>query len=177
MSAKEKALGLGAFWQSSAEKQMREGHHISAARRFEHAAAYYEKAGEKDLAALCLRNAGKNVPTSPAVAARSGDHPMRRRIAKPATSKRRYSKHGNPMLVRIYEFICTQKADHDGVPPSVREIMAHCKLNSTSTVAYYLRRLEANGLIFFVSGQSRTIEVRGGHWIRPPAEDKFVEAG
>lgn len=177
MTAKENALALGAFWRSSAERQMLLGHHISAARRFEHAAKYYEKAGEKDLAALCLRNAGRNVPTSPVVAARAGRRPMKRTIAKPTGRKRGRPGNGGAMMARIFEFICTQKADHDGVPPSVREIMAEMGLHSSSLVAFYLSKLRGKGLIDFNPKESRTIRVTGGQWIRPPRGDKFVEAG
>jgi repressor LexA len=58
----------------------------------------------------------------------------------------------------IVQYISRYVAEH-GFPPSVREIGAAVSLKSTSTVAYYLRRLEEEGRISRVHERSRGISL------------------
>lgn len=59
----------------------------------------------------------------------------------------------------VLDAIAAYKADHDGVAPTIRELMVAVGLNSTSAVAYQLGRLEAKGFISRAPGNPRTIEV------------------
>lgn len=70
--------------------------------------------------------------------------------------------------LRVYRFIVRYKQRHDGCSPSVRQIVDRLALSSTSTVAYYLDMLEADGKIRR-SDDSRScnIEVVGGRWLAP----------
>jgi SOS-response transcriptional repressor LexA len=71
---------------------------------------------------------------------------------------------------RVLRYIILYKRRHDGVAPTVREIMDACGISSTSVVAYHLKRLEAAGKIICGDfGSSRAIEVVGGRWV-PPGE-------
>lgn len=68
----------------------------------------------------------------------------------------------------ILAYITRYKQAHDGIAPTIREIGDACGVCSTSNVAYYLDKLEAEGSIRRGdSGSSRFIEVVGGAWIAP----------
>ncbi len=47
----------------------------------------------------------------------------------------------------------------NGFPPSVREMCEAIKVSSTSTIAYYLTKLENNGLIRKTQNKNRAIEI------------------
>ena len=61
----------------------------------------------------------------------------------------------------IIQYIARYQAEH-GFPPTVREIGAAVSLKSTSTVAYYLRRLEEEGRINRVRERSRGLTLPRG---------------
>lgn len=74
-----------------------------------------------------------------------------------------------PKQQRVYDFIVSYKADHDGCAPTTREIVAAVGLSTTSAVAFHLDALEHRGLIRRQGfGKSRRIEVVGGKR-SPPA--------
>jgi len=66
----------------------------------------------------------------------------------------------NNKLEQILIFISTYTKDN-GFPPSVRDIQAEFKFKSTSTVSYYLEKLEKSGAIKKSSGKNRAIFVSG----------------
>jgi hypothetical protein len=80
--------------------------------------------------------------------------------------------HGLPESARaIYAFIIAYKTAHDGIPPSLREIVEECGIASTSVASYNLNKLQAAGLIRInPETRARNIEVVGGRWL-PPGED------
>lgn len=49
--------------------------------------------------------------------------------------------------------------DRNGFPPSVREMCEAINVSSTSTIAYYLAKLENNGLIRKTHNKNRAIEI------------------
>ncbi len=59
---------------------------------------------------------------------------------------------------KIYDFI-KRFVEANGYGPSVREICAAVKLNSTATVHYHLRGLAERGLIHMESGKKRAISL------------------
>lgn len=65
----------------------------------------------------------------------------------------------------IVQYIARYHAEH-GFPPTVREIGAAVALKSTSTVAYYLRRLEEEGRINRVHDRSRGLTLPPGEQAR-----------
>lgn len=67
---------------------------------------------------------------------------------------------------RVFDFICTFKAAHDGNSPSIRDIAHACHL-AKSTVDYHLRLLELEGRINWNIHQRRAIEVIGAVWLPP----------
>ncbi len=67
---------------------------------------------------------------------------------------------------RVFDFICTFKAAHDGNSPSIRDITHACHL-AKSTVDYHLRLLELEGRIAWNVRQRRAIEVTGAVWLPP----------
>jgi SOS-response transcriptional repressor LexA len=70
---------------------------------------------------------------------------------------------------KIFAFIITHKATHDGNSPTTREIADAINLGSTSTVFYHLTALERAGKISISRMKTRQITVVGGHWtFRPP---------
>jgi|AGTN01.1.fsa_nt_gi SOS regulatory protein LexA len=60
-------------------------------------------------------------------------------------------------LNRIYKFIMSMY--EKGYPPTVRDIAGEFGIKSTSSVAYYINKLEERGLIRKQSGKSRALEV------------------
>jgi SOS-response transcriptional repressor LexA len=75
------------------------------------------------------------------------------------------------MRERLLAFIIAYKRAHDGNSPTYREMMAATGLSTTSSVAYHLEKLEAEGVIERPQqvGNTRVIEVVGGRW-SPPEE-------
>jgi repressor LexA len=65
----------------------------------------------------------------------------------------------------VFEFIVGFKRAHDGISPSMREILEGCDISSTSLVNYYLERLVDKGLIerYGDWGKSRNLMVVGGY--------------
>jgi hypothetical protein len=71
---------------------------------------------------------------------------------------------------QVFKFIVDYKHAHDGNSPTMREIMAGCKISTTSLIFFYLNKLEEQGFIrrFEPPNGSRSfakIEVIGGKWI------------
>jgi hypothetical protein len=69
----------------------------------------------------------------------------------------------------VYAYIIRYKQAHDGVAPTVREIMDACDVSSSSVVAYNLDKLVLAGLIR-CRARRRHIEVVGGKWLPPVTE-------
>lgn len=61
-------------------------------------------------------------------------------------------------LEEVYEFVCNY-IDVKGFPPSLREIMQEINVSSTSTVKYYLDKLEERNLIKRSTNKNRAIEL------------------
>jgi SOS-response transcriptional repressor LexA len=71
---------------------------------------------------------------------------------------------------KVFDFIVAFKREHDGNSPTMREIMANCKITSSSMAFFYLNQLAAAGLIRrpepeIGTRQAANIEVVGGKWI------------
>lgn len=65
----------------------------------------------------------------------------------------RYNKEKELLdYIRVYQ-------DKNGFPPSVREMCEAIKVSSTSTIAYYLAKLEDNGYIRKTHNKNRAIEI------------------
>lgn len=74
-----------------------------------------------------------------------------------------------PKQQRVYDFIVSYKADHDGCAPTTREIVAALGLHTNSAVVTHLAALQRAGRIRLdAAGRARRIEVVGGKW-SPPA--------
>lgn len=65
---------------------------------------------------------------------------------------------------RVFDFIVQYKSENDGNSPSIRDIMAHCAISSTSVVIYHLEKLERSERIERDYAGARSIRVRGGEW-------------
>ena len=61
-------------------------------------------------------------------------------------------------LESLYEFLVSYK-NKNGFCPSVREMCEELKINSTSTITYYLNRLEEQGKIRRGASKNRAIEI------------------
>ena len=71
--------------------------------------------------------------------------------------------------MQTYEFISSY-IDSYGYPPTIREICVNVKLDSTSSVAYHLKKLEKMGKIsisenFFMGSNLFVLEVKGDSMI------------
>ena len=89
-----------------------------------------------------------------------GAHPLTR---KDGPMKR------DPMLTpkqqAMLETIIRFKKEHDGLSPTIRELMALTGSKSTSVVEFHLEGLERGGRIRRIGvGTSRGIAVNGGRW-------------
>jgi SOS-response transcriptional repressor LexA len=62
----------------------------------------------------------------------------------------------------VLNYIVEYKRWHDGNAPTIREIMAGCKIASTSNVYYILKEMESQGMIKL--GARSAIQVVGGQW-------------
>ena len=77
---------------------------------------------------------------------------------------------------KVFDFIVTYKARHDGCSPTIREIMLGLSISSTSVVRYHLQQLSDQGKIDLIvrdadgNRSSKNIQVVGGQW-------SFQEAG
>jgi len=65
----------------------------------------------------------------------------------------------SPRQQDVLDAIVSYKRDHDGVAPTIRELMVAVDLNSTSAVSYHLDRLERKGYIVRQTDRPRTIEI------------------
>jgi len=63
-------------------------------------------------------------------------------------------------LKELYDYIRIFQRENR-FPPTVREIQTHFGIKSTASVSYYLKQLEANGLIRHSKQKKRCIEVVG----------------
>ena len=68
------------------------------------------------------------------------------------------NKRTEDKLTQVYEIV-SNYTSQKGFPPSIREIMKEINVSSTSTVKYYLDRLEERGLIKRRENQNRAIEI------------------
>jgi SOS-response transcriptional repressor LexA len=65
----------------------------------------------------------------------------------------------------VFNYIISYKRRNDGNSPTLRQIMAACKIASVSMVHWYLRVLQRRGLIEIIEGSvARGIKVAGGNW-------------
>lgn len=69
----------------------------------------------------------------------------------------------------VLQFIIKYKAEHDGIAPTHREIIAGTDITSLSIVNYTLLRLEHLGKIRMIGkhGATRSIAVVGATWTPP----------
>ena len=88
-------------------------------------------------------------------------------------SARMIYPNGEEKRNRIMAFIVSFKERHDGLSPSMREIMDGCGMFSTSHVDYYLQQLEEMDLIKR-SGR-RGIQVIGGVWLKPEEPEVILQ--
>ena len=65
-----------------------------------------------------------------------------------------------PTREKVYNYICEFISEHH-VSPSVRDIASGVGLNSTSSVALHLKRLEEDGRIAHLKGTSRSLIIVG----------------
>lgn len=75
-------------------------------------------------------------------------------------------------IKRVYQFIVQHSQEYRGHFPTHRQIQDACHISSTSIVAYYLGKLEAEGLIL-QSGICN--QVVGAQWLPPVAPDGEIE--
>ena len=66
-------------------------------------------------------------------------------------------------LDTLFRFIVTYMRDHDGLPPTLREIAEATGASIGASISYNLARLEGQGRITVYQGQSRGIRLA-----RPP---------
>ena len=64
---------------------------------------------------------------------------------------------------KVYKFILSYKADHDGNSPPYRQIADACGLSSPSAAGYHIHKLADAGLVRLPAGH-HGIEVVGGQW-------------
>jgi repressor LexA len=75
-----------------------------------------------------------------------------------AISGRRFTEL-TPTRQALLDAIVEYKEEHDGVAPTMRELMALTDMSSTSVVSYHLGQLERRGFISRRDGLPRSIEV------------------
>ena len=63
-------------------------------------------------------------------------------------------------VIRIY-------LDEKGYPPSIRELREELNVNSTSTIHYYIAKLEEKGLIRKTNNKNRAIEIVKNYYEKP----------
>lgn len=76
-------------------------------------------------------------------------------------------------LEKVYDCIKTSVIQF-GYPPTVRELMKELNVNSTSTISYYLKKLEDLGQIRRGEGKNRSIELVGFEHIQDSGRTKKV---
>lgn len=72
----------------------------------------------------------------------------------------------------VFDYIVEYKSAHDGIAPSLDDIMQAVGISSKSVAMHHLHKLERNGRIRRPEyGANRHIEVVGGRWelITPPS--------
>lgn len=74
----------------------------------------------------------------------------------------------------LYDAIVAYKRAHDGISPSLRNLMEAVGYSSLSTAAYAVEDLVAEGLITRGERQSRHICVVGGLWTHAGAHDAVL---
>ena len=67
----------------------------------------------------------------------------------------------------VYNYIVAYCTEHNGFPPSYREITEGCGLKSTSVAVYYVKALVAEGQLRIRGHTARSIQVVGSRWIAP----------
>lgn len=72
---------------------------------------------------------------------------------------RTWSDQTNKKADEVMAYIVDYKAIHDGVPPSIRDIMEELDLSSTSVARYYMSNLERRGKIEITPRVARGIRV------------------
>jgi SOS-response transcriptional repressor LexA len=94
------------------------------------------------------------------------------KITQNSTHIKRSAKLGVRDTGKLFAYLVNYKQTHDGNSPSIREIMNHFKVSSSSVVAYLLGKLEAENLIN-IDGypNGRSIKIVGAQWIPPEDHD------
>lgn len=171
MTAEDEARTIADYWRNRAEMKHKADDDVAAARLYMTAARFYIKAGENAMAEASTRASLKLVPKEGVTITPAGLPPRKLKSRKRKAGDETKAP-GAVRRQRVFNFICTYKAAHDGVAPSVREIGEACGLTSTSVVSYYLQVLQHEGLIDFRYNESRTIEVMRGYWRILPAPER-----
>lgn len=87
------------------------------------------------------------------------------RFGMDAADARRIALEALPETAQtIYNYLVIYKAEHDGISPTVQEIMTGARLASISNIGNHLAMLERAHLIKRLPGTSRGIMVTGGRW-------------
>jgi len=89
-------------------------------------------------------------------------------ILDPDTRKPYVEKQHNKILTEkqqeILDYLIAYKIEHDGVPPSVAEIVEHFNYNTTSAAIFHLRNIANLGYISMTPREARSIQILGGEW-------------
>ena len=78
------------------------------------------------------------------------------------------------MVGVVYSYIVRFKRGHDGIPPTIREIMVACGISSTSVTNDYVEALREMGWIRKLDLGSRCIAIPSGQWVYG---GRYVEGG
>lgn len=95
-------------------------------------------------------------------------------IILPTKEKEFYMAKNNYKLKEILEFIADY-SKNNAFPPSIREIQNQFGFRSTSTVSYYLRKLEANGDLINKGRKNRALSISDRYLnANPKYKPKFL---
>ena len=72
----------------------------------------------------------------------------------------------------VFKLFCDFKREHDGAPPTVREINTAFGWSSSASAKNHLKKLERAGLLY---RKDRRWCVRGGSWQMAPAFTEVKE--
>lgn len=69
-------------------------------------------------------------------------------------------------LDMVHRYIINYKIEHDGISPTIRQVMEGLDISSTSVTSYYIKRLIDEGRLYHVRDESNTsgLGVTGGRW-------------
>lgn len=79
------------------------------------------------------------------------------------------------ILDRVLEYIKAYKRDHNGISPTLRDIVRDMELSSTSVAHYYLEKMYKSGVIYRIhlEGNRVGIGVPNSSWVM----DNEVDGG